>query len=119
MVPADAMMLTLDSGSNKVLMSDRNMTSYATPPCYDTPASTLLSSSVDANGVLSATWTRALAPGNGHVPITNGWSFLIAASASAATGTPAALCATMPQHNMHVEKIPVNFFNPPPPSARR
>jgi hypothetical protein len=89
------------------------------PPCSNTPASTLLSGSVDSStGILTATWTRPLAPGDGHYAIQNGYTFLIAASASAAAPTPTSYCsvtsAAVPTHDMHVEKIPLNFFLAPP-----
>ena len=120
MVPADVMMVTVDSATKNVFISDRNIKSYASPPCSSTAASTLLSSSVDANNVLHATWTRALDPGSGHVAITNGWSYLIAASVNPSTPSPATLClATMPQHDRHLEKLPINFFNPPPSESAR
>jgi hypothetical protein len=121
MAPADVMMLTVDSATKKIFISDRNVTAYASPPCFSgAPASTLLSASVDANNVLSATWTRNLDPGAGHVAIANSWSYVIAASVNPATPTPASYCQpTMPEHDRHVEKLPINFFNPPPDSNKR
>jgi hypothetical protein len=120
MAPADVMMITVDSATKNIFISDRNITAYASPPCFATAASTLLSSSVDASNVLHATWTRALAPGFGHVAITNGWSYLIAASVNPSVPTVSSQClATMPEHDRHVEKMPFNFFNPPPNVAAK
>lgn len=93
MTPADVMMISSPDGKTAI-MSDRNSTSYLSPPCASTAASTLLSSNIDANGVLTATWTRALAPGNGHYAIPNGNTF--SACAARARGPGGARLLTEP-----------------------
>lgn len=121
MVPAEAWMLTVDNSTGSIYLEDRAITSYAAPPCMPTQVSTLVSASVSAaSGVLTATWERALVvsadlQAEGYVSIVDGWMEAISATMSAPTGTPATHCSpTMIQHDDHSERIPINFFNPPP-----
>lgn len=117
MAPADVTMLSVSPAApTVVVLEDRNSTSYAAPACAAAPASTLLSSAVNADSSVTATWTRELAPGNGAAPIVNSFTFVLAAISSAAKGAAFAPCYTvgMPQHDFQVAKIPLNLFDPPP-----
>jgi hypothetical protein len=117
MAPADATMLSVSPAApTVVVLEDRNLTSYVAPACAAEAASTVLSSAVNADGSVTASWTRALVPTNGAAPIVNGFTFVIAAIASSASRAAFTPCYTvgMPQHNFYVAKIPLNFFEPPP-----
>lgn len=117
MAPADVTMLSVSPAApTVVVLEDRNSTSYAAPACAAAPASTLLSSAVNADTSVTATWTRELVPGNGAAPIVNGFTFVLAAISSAATGAAFQPCYTvgMPQHDFQVAKIPLNLFDAPP-----
>ena len=119
MVPASVMMLSVDTAT--VYVEDRQITDYVAPACFPAQRSTLLSSSISAKGVLSASWTRPLAvPDAGQFNVTNSFISMIAASASSAAASASPLCRTvgMKEHDLHVARIPINLMLPPPEGRR-
>ena len=103
-------------GAAKIWVEDRANVAFAVPLCFDVQTSVLTpgSASVDAHGVLRATWSRPAtlsAPllAAGYVNL-KGAMFMIAASATDNNNATLAVCDTnLPVHTYAQTAIPVTF----------
>jgi hypothetical protein len=115
MYPAEVFMIQV-LATGQVIVEDRANIAFATPLCMSTQVSYLLASNVDANGVVTATWTRpVMLPqalnGTGYTNITNAVVPIVGAYASGEARVPAACnISALSFHDQVFNNLTINFL---------